>query len=79
MNAGFTWTSAVSVVPVRARALLARCLDRHPTGEIAEEALALSIEAAVTHHDADAAALAAHYLRRYPGGPFTVLAREAQR
>lgn len=65
--------------PVRARALLARYLDRHPGGALAEEALALSIEAAVAHHDPDAPALAAHYLRRYPAGPFSSLAREAQR
>ena len=65
--------------PVRARALLARYLDRHPNGALAEEALALSIEAAMAHHDADAAALAVHYFRRYPAGPFCALAREAQR
>lgn len=65
--------------PVRARALLARYLDRQPNGALAEEALALSIEAAVAHHDADAPALAARYLRRYPAGAFVALAREAQR
>jgi hypothetical protein len=65
--------------PVRARALLAGYLERHPSGALAEEALALSIEAAVAHHDPDAPALAAHYLRRYPAGPFSGLAREAQR
>ena len=55
---------------MRARALLARYLGRHPNGALAEEALALSIEAAVAHHDADAAALGARYLQRYPAGPF---------
>jgi hypothetical protein len=65
--------------PVRARELLARYLDRHPTGALAEEALALSIEAAITHRDTDTGALAAHYLQRYPAGPFSALAREAQR
>jgi len=65
--------------PVRAREVLTGYLDRYPTGALAEEALALSIEAAVTHHDADAAALAAHYLQLYPAGPFSALAREAQR
>jgi outer membrane protein assembly factor BamD (BamD/ComL family) len=65
--------------PVRARVLLARYLDRHPTGTLAEEALAMSIEAAVAHHDADAAALGARYLRLYPGGPFHELALQTQR
>jgi hypothetical protein len=62
--------------PARARALLARYLERHPTGTLAEEALAISIEAAVAHHDADAAALSARYLRLYPLGPFRSLARQ---
>lgn len=65
--------------PVLARELLARYLARHPTGALAEEALALSLEAAVTHRDTDADALAARYLQRYPAGPFSVLAREALR
>ena len=64
--------------PVRARGLLAQYLDRHPNGALAEEALALTIEAAVAHHDADAAALGARYLRRYPTGPFRALALRAQ-
>ena len=65
--------------PIRARALLARYLGRHPNGALAEEALALSIEAAVAHHDADAAALGARYLQRYPSGPFRALALQAGR
>jgi hypothetical protein len=65
--------------PVRARVLLARYLDRHPAGTLAEEALAMSIEAAVAHHDADAAALGARYLRLYPTGPFHALAVQTQR
>ena len=64
--------------PVRARGLLSRYLDRRPYGALAEEALALTIEAAVAHHDADAAALGARYLRRYPAGPFRALALQAQ-
>jgi hypothetical protein len=64
--------------PARARALLAKYLDRNPNGALAEEALALSIEAAVAHHDADAPALGARYLRRYPSGPFRSVALEAQ-
>jgi hypothetical protein len=62
--------------PVRARALLSRYLERYPTGTLAEEALALSIEAAGAHGDPDAAGLAARYLRLYPTGPFRPLARQ---
>jgi hypothetical protein len=64
--------------PARARGLLAKYLERHPNGALAEEALALTIEAAVAHHDSDAAALGARYLRRYPAGPFRALALRAQ-
>jgi len=64
--------------PVRARALLAAYLERHPNGALAEEALALTIEAAVAHRDGDASALGARYLRRYPAGPFRALALRAQ-
>ncbi|HZL20376.1 MAG TPA: hypothetical protein VFG23_21775 [Polyangia bacterium] len=65
--------------PVRARVLLDRYLERHPGGALAEEALAMSIEAAVAHHDPDAAALGARYLRLYPSGPFHSLAGQTQR
>jgi hypothetical protein len=65
--------------PVRASGLLAKYLERNPNGALAEEALALSIEAAVAHHDGDAAALGARYVRRYPSGPFRALALDAQR
>jgi hypothetical protein len=65
--------------PVRARGLLARYLERHPDGALAEEALALTIEAAVAHRDDDAPTLGARYLRRYPGGPFKELASRALR
>ena len=64
--------------PVRARRLLAQYLERHPNGALAEEGLALTIEAAVAHHDGDAAALGARYLRRYPAGPFKALALQTQ-
>jgi len=56
--------------PVRARALLTAYLDRHPKGELSEEALVMLVEAAATHHDSDAQALAARYLRLYPRGTF---------
>jgi hypothetical protein len=65
--------------PVRARTLLARYLERHPNGALAEEAVALTIEAALAHQDDDAGALGALYLRRYPGGPFKALALRAKR
>ena len=64
--------------PVRARGLLARYLADHPNGNLAEEALALSIEAALAHHDGDVAALADRYLRLYPRGSFQDLARQAR-
>ena len=63
--------------PVRARGLLARYLSEHPNGNLAEEALAMSIEAAIAHHDADVADLAHRYLRIYPQGSFQALARQA--
>jgi hypothetical protein len=56
--------------PVRARALLTAYLDRHGKGELSEEALVMLIEAAATHHDSDAPALAARYLKLYPRGTF---------
>ena len=59
----------VEANPVRARRLLAGYLDRYPNGSLAEEALAMSIEAAVAHGDDDAPVLARRYVRRYPGGP----------
>jgi outer membrane protein assembly factor BamD (BamD/ComL family) len=61
---------------VRARALLTRYLSRYPNGTLAEEALAMSIEAANVHRDGDAAALARRYLRLYPAGHFAVLVRQ---
>jgi hypothetical protein len=62
--------------PVLARSLLQAYLAEHPTGALAEEALALSIESAVAHHDSDAEVLAARYLQKYPTGPFGSLARQ---
>ena len=60
--------------PKLARALAGRYLERHPTGALADEALAISIEAAVNHHDADAADLGARYLVQFPRGAFRGLA-----
>ncbi|HET6151091.1 MAG TPA: hypothetical protein VFH68_26380 [Polyangia bacterium] len=62
--------------PARARALLTRYLMRYPRGTLAEEALAMSIEAANVQQDGDAAALARRYLRLYPAGHFGALARQ---
>ena len=62
--------------PGRARQLLGRYLEQYPNGALAEEALALSLEAAVARGDGDAAALAARYLKLYPAGPFNALARQ---
>jgi len=62
--------------PARARQLLARYLEQYPNGALAEEALALALEAAVARGDGDAAALAARYLKLYPTGPFNGLARQ---
>jgi hypothetical protein len=62
--------------PVSARALLRQYLAEHPNGALAEEALALSIEAAVAHRDSDAGTLADRYLQTYPTGPFRSLARQ---
>lgn len=61
--------------PARARALLESYLSEHPNGSLAEEALAMSIEAAVARQDLlDAHRLAERYLSTYPHGPFHVMA-----
>ena len=65
--------------PALARSLSHAYLDRYPHGKLAEEALALTIEAALAHGDADAPALAERYLRQYPSGPFRGVARQASR
>ena len=56
--------------PDRAARLLAGYLAAHPEGALAEEALALSIEAAVARHDPAATDFAKRYLRAYPNGRF---------
>ncbi|MFL5306307.1 MAG: hypothetical protein ACJ8F1_13900 [Polyangia bacterium] len=63
--------------PARARLLLDRYLQQHPNGALAEEALAMSIEAAVAAHDGEAPGLARRYLRSYPAGPFRSVAQQA--
>jgi hypothetical protein len=60
--------------PGRARALARRYLERKPSGPLADEALAISIEAALDDHDPDAVALSARYLAQFPHGSFRGLA-----
>ena len=50
--------------------LLADYRAKYPDGDLQEEALALSIEAAVARHDPAAPSFAAEYLKRYPNGRF---------
>jgi hypothetical protein len=57
--------------PARASRLLDDYLQRCPAGSLAEEALALSVEAAAARGDAHARDLAQLYGRRYPHGNFT--------
>jgi hypothetical protein len=71
---GATRALRVDRDPALARALAKRYLDRQPKGALADEALAISIEAAIDHHDADAAALSARYLAQFPHGSFRALA-----
>jgi hypothetical protein len=61
--------------PARAARLLDDYLALWPDGALVEEALALGIEAARARGDARAPALAADYLRRFPGGRFADAAR----
>ncbi len=68
--------------PERAGRLLAAYLRTHPRGALAEEAVALSIEAADARHSPAAASFAQRYLKEYPHGRFRsaaerVLARPA--
>lgn len=63
--------------PVRASRLLAEYLARYPHGALAEEAVALSIEAAAARHSPTAAAFAERYLRQYPNGRFRHTAEQA--
>lgn len=61
----------------RARFLATRYLQQHPRGELAEEALAIEVEAALDHHDADAKSAAVRYLRLYPHGAYRAVAERA--
>jgi hypothetical protein len=63
--------------PGRAGTLLDDYIRRFPDGVLAEEALALAIEAASARGDGRAATLARAYLKRYPQGRFERAARAA--
>jgi outer membrane protein assembly factor BamD (BamD/ComL family) len=63
--------------PGRASRLLADYLARYPRGALAEEAIALSIEAAAANHSPAAAGFAERYLRQYPTGRFRETAEKA--
>jgi hypothetical protein len=61
----------------RAARLLAEYRSKYPDGDLNEEALALSIEAAVARGDDNAQRLASQYLKRYPNGRFREQAERA--
>jgi predicted Zn-dependent protease len=61
----------------RAQALLDQYLKANPRGALAEDALALSIEAAAARKDPRAAEYARRYLARYPNGRFRGMAERA--
>jgi RNA polymerase sigma-70 factor (ECF subfamily) len=63
--------------PARAAVLLSDYLEKFPDGNLAEEASALAIEAALAQSDDEAESLAARYLARYPNGRFSTSARAA--
>lgn len=64
--------------PSRAGHLLADYLRQHPHGVLVEDAIALSIEAALARHDARAAAELSHrYLRQFPHGRYVAYALQS--
>jgi hypothetical protein len=64
--------------PARASVLLAQYLKAHPRGVLAEDASALSIEAAIARHDTRAASeLGRRYLAQFPGGRYRAFAAQA--
>lgn len=63
--------------PERAAKLLATYEEQHATGPLAEEALALRIEAALARGDGSAPAYARGYLERYPRGRYRNVAHRA--
>jgi hypothetical protein len=66
--------------PVRAGALLAEYLRAYPYSPLSEDALALSIEAALSRHStASSAELARRYLAQFPNGRYRLFASRAAR
>jgi len=63
--------------PARALGLLAKYLKTYPRGMLSEEALALSIEAAMDLESPSAATVAQRYLKEYPNGRFREAADQA--
>jgi hypothetical protein len=63
--------------PARALRLLAKYLKAYPHGMLSEEALALSIEAAMDLGSPSAATFAQRYLKEYPTGRFREAADQA--
>jgi hypothetical protein len=63
--------------PARAAALLAEYIKMYPHGALAEEALALSIEAADARNDPSTASFAEQYSKKYPRGRFRRAAEQA--
>ena len=63
--------------PARALRLLAKYLKAYPRGMLSEEALALSIEAAMNLGSPNAAVFAERYLKEYPNGRFRDAANQA--
>ncbi len=63
--------------PARALRLLAKYLKAYPRGMLSEEALALSIEAAMDLGSPNAASFAQRYLKEYPNGRFREAADQA--
>lgn len=62
--------------PARAERLALEYLRAYPRGALAEEALALAVEAAARAGDSRAVSLASSYLRRYPQGRFQRVAEQ---
>jgi hypothetical protein len=63
--------------PARAQGLLRAYLGAHPRGVLAEDALALAIEAASKLHDGRAADYSRRYLAQFPHGKYRNLASRA--
>lgn len=63
--------------PKKAQGLLSDYMKKHPNGVLAEDALALSIEAATARRDPAAKDYARRYLSAFPNGRYKALATRA--